>query len=235
MCHTRVQEGATLADAMAKHPRAFGELGTSIVRAGGEGGFLEEALERLARFTEQQDELKSRVIGALAYPAILFIVGTMVVTVLIVKFVPKFEKLFSRLRAKGELPAVTDWLLWLSHVLQDYGIFIVIAASSIVGAARPQQAHDRRRSCLARSLAAESSDRELDLFEPGRVAVLPSAGDAAHRRRADRTVARNQCRLDRQPRALGRGPRGGGEHLGRSGTRPAAGRQAAIFRPTWWK
>src|SRR3990170_1058435 len=58
--HSRVQEGATLADAMGRHPRAFGELGTSIVRAGGEGGFMEEALDRLARFTEQQDELKSR-------------------------------------------------------------------------------------------------------------------------------------------------------------------------------
>ena len=59
--HSRVQEGATLADAMARHPRAFSELATSIVRAGGEGGFLEEALDRLAKFTEQQDELKSRV------------------------------------------------------------------------------------------------------------------------------------------------------------------------------
>lgn len=129
--HARVQEGATLADAMARHPKAFGELGTSIVRAGGEGGFMEEALERLARFTEQQDELKSRVMGALAYPAILFIVGTSVVTVLIVKFVPKFEKLFARLRAKGELPAVTDWLLGLSHFLQDYGLYVVAIAAVI--------------------------------------------------------------------------------------------------------
>jgi len=48
--HSRVQEGATLADTMARHPRAFGELATSIVRAGGEGGFLEEALDRLAKF-----------------------------------------------------------------------------------------------------------------------------------------------------------------------------------------
>jgi general secretion pathway protein F/type IV pilus assembly protein PilC len=124
--HSRVQEGATLADAMARHPRAFGELATSIVRAGGEGGFLEEALDRLAKFTEQQDELKSRVIGALAYPMILFVLGTVVVNVLIIFFVPQFESLFSRLRDRGELPAVTDWLLWLSGVLQTYGIFIVI-------------------------------------------------------------------------------------------------------------
>ncbi len=122
--HARVQEGATLADAMARHPRAFGELATSIVRAGGEGGFLEGALDRLAKFTEQQDELKSRVVGALAYPTILFVLGTVVVNVLIIFFVPKFERLFTRLRERGELPAVTDWLLWLSNVMQTYGIFI---------------------------------------------------------------------------------------------------------------
>src|SRR5207253_10064231 len=122
--HSRVQEGCNLADAMARHPRAFGELSTSIVRAGGEGGFLEEALSRLARFTEQQDELKSRVIGALAYPTILFVLGTVVVNALIIFFVPKFETLFSRLRERGQLPAVTDWLLWLSGTMRTYGIFI---------------------------------------------------------------------------------------------------------------
>jgi general secretion pathway protein F/type IV pilus assembly protein PilC len=125
--HTRVQEGATLADAMARHPRAFGELATSIVRAGGEGGFLEEALDRLAKFTEQQDELKGRVIGALAYPTILFALGTIVVNVLIIFFVPKFEQIFTTLRKRGELPTVTDWLLALSHAMQSYGIFILAA------------------------------------------------------------------------------------------------------------
>ena len=130
--HSRVQEGSTLADAMARHPRAFGELATSIVRAGGEGGFMEEALDRLAKFTEQQDELKSRVIGALAYPVILFVLGTVVVNVLVIFFVPKFEVLFQKLRDRDELPAVTDWLLSLSYVMQTYGIFIV-AALAIAG------------------------------------------------------------------------------------------------------
>jgi general secretion pathway protein F/type IV pilus assembly protein PilC len=123
--HSRVQEGSNLAEAMSKHPRAFGELATSIVRAGGEGGFLEEALDRLAKFTEQQDELKSRVVGAMAYPIFLFIVGTIVVNVLIIFFVPSFERLFTNLRERGELPAVTDMLLSLSNVLRTYGIFIV--------------------------------------------------------------------------------------------------------------
>jgi general secretion pathway protein F/type IV pilus assembly protein PilC len=130
--HSRVQEGATLSDAMARHPKAFGELATSIVRAGGEGGFLEEALSRLAKFTEQQDELKSRVVGALAYPTILFVLGTVVVNVLIIFFVPKFERLFTRLRERGELPTVTDWLLSLSAMMQSYGL-IILAALVVLG------------------------------------------------------------------------------------------------------
>jgi general secretion pathway protein F/type IV pilus assembly protein PilC len=130
--HSRVQEGSTLADAMAKHPRAFGELSTSIVRAGGEGGFLEEALDRLAKFTEQQDELKSKVVGAMAYPIFLFVVGLIVVNVLIIFFVPSFEDLFANLRERGELPAVTDILLSLSNLLRTYGIF-VLAGLIIIG------------------------------------------------------------------------------------------------------
>lgn len=130
--HSRVQEGATLAEAMARHPKAFGELATSIVRAGGEGGFLEEALDRLAKFTEQQDELRGRVVGALAYPTILFVLGTVVVNVLIIFFVPKFERLFTRLRERGELPAVTDWLLWLSAMMQSYGIFVAAGLVAVI-------------------------------------------------------------------------------------------------------
>lgn len=148
--HDRVQEGATLADAMARHPRAFGELPTSIVRAGGEGGFLEEALDRLARFTEQQDEIKSRVIGALAYPTILFILGTIVVNVLIIFFVPKFEALFGRLKERGELPAVTEWLLWLSGTLQSYGWLIVVGLIIAVLVIRSRLATDEGRVWLDR-------------------------------------------------------------------------------------
>src|SRR5690606_8770547 len=86
----QVQDGQPLAAAMARHPRVFGEMAISMVRAGAEGGFLEDALERVAEFTEQQDELKGRTMGALAYPMVLAVAGTLIVTVLLVFFVPKF-------------------------------------------------------------------------------------------------------------------------------------------------
>ena len=148
--HGRVQEGATLADAMARHRRTFGELSTSIVRAGGEGGFLEESLDRLARFTEQQDELKSRVVGALAYPTILMVLGTVVVNVLVIFFVPRFEVLFGRLKERGELPAVTEWLLATSYFLQTYGLFVVAALAVVALVVRARLVTEEGRTWLDR-------------------------------------------------------------------------------------
>jgi type II secretory pathway component PulF len=123
--HHRVEDGATLADAMSRFPRAFGEMAVNMVRAGGEGGFLEEALERVATFTEQQEDLKGRTISAMVYPLLLGSAGTIVVSALIIFFVPKFAVMFERLRERGELPWATELLLWISDVSQRYGIIIV--------------------------------------------------------------------------------------------------------------
>ncbi|MGD0654290.1 MAG: type II secretion system F family protein [Thermoguttaceae bacterium] len=125
--HHQVEEGATLADAMNRFPRIFNDMSISMIRAGGEGGFLEEALSRVAQFTEAQEDMKKRTLGAVAYPAFLCVVGVTVVTVLIVFFVPQFGDLFARLRERNELPAATDWLLWLSDMLRTHGWWMLPA------------------------------------------------------------------------------------------------------------
>lgn len=116
----RVEDGEPLPEAMARFPRVFNEMAVNMVRAGTEGGFLEDALERVAAFTEQQEDMKGRAAGALAYPIFLGCVGTAVVTVLIVFFVPNFEPLFAKLRETGQLPVATDMLLGFSAFLQGY-------------------------------------------------------------------------------------------------------------------
>src|SRR5437868_3049430 len=93
----KVADGMSLAEAMARFPRAFDELAVSMVRAGQEGGFLEDVLRRIADFTEHQEELKAKVVGAVAYPVILAIIGALVLTILMVFFVPKFEPIFKKL------------------------------------------------------------------------------------------------------------------------------------------
>lgn len=130
--HRQIEDGATMAEAMDRFERIFGEMTVSMIRAGGEGGFLEEAFSRVAEFTEAQEDLKKRTIGALVYPVFLAAVGLVVVTVLIVFFVPRFESLFDRLREEGELPALTIGLLWTSHQLWRWGWLVLLAA---VGAA----------------------------------------------------------------------------------------------------
>jgi general secretion pathway protein F/type IV pilus assembly protein PilC len=128
----QVEDGKTLADAMVRYQNVLGEMAVSMVRAGSEGGFLEEALTRVAQFTEGQDDLKKRTMGALAYPMFLAVVGTIIVMVLIIFFVPKFADLFQRLREAGELPAVTEWLLATSDALRSWPA--VVFAAAIVGA-----------------------------------------------------------------------------------------------------
>ena len=123
--HHHVEEGASLAEAMRRFPRVFGEMATSMVHAGGEGGFLEEALSRVAEFTEAQDDLKKRVIGAMAYPAFLAVAGTIIVAVLLIFFVPKFDPLFENLRKRNELPAMTDVVLGTSRFVQGSWFWVV--------------------------------------------------------------------------------------------------------------
>ena len=127
----RVEDGSTLGDAMVRFPRAFSEMAVNMVRAGGEGGFLEDALERVASFTEQQEDLKGRTVSAMVYPLLLGTAGTIVVSALIIFFVPKFAVMFERLRERGELPWATDMLLWVSDVAQRYGLIILGVAIAV--------------------------------------------------------------------------------------------------------
>ncbi len=122
----RVADGTSLADAMAQHPNAFNELSIRMVRAGQEGGFLEDVLKRIADFTEHQEDLKAKVIGALAYPVFLLVVGFIVLNILIIFFVPQFKPIFSKLEEKGDLPALTQGLMITSQTLQKQMIWIII-------------------------------------------------------------------------------------------------------------
>jgi general secretion pathway protein F/type IV pilus assembly protein PilC len=124
----QVAEGASLEDAVQRHPRVFAPLTVSMIRAGSEGAFLEEALVRIARFLELQEELKGKVKGAMAYPTFLMIGGMVVTMFLIVFFVPKFEGLFERLERQGTgLPLATVLLLGASDFLIRYGLLLLAA------------------------------------------------------------------------------------------------------------
>lgn len=116
----KVADGTSLAQAMSAHPKVFDELAVSMMRAGQEGGFLEDVLRRIATFVEHQEDLKAKVIGALAYPVFLAGAGTIVLNVLVIFFVPMFEPIFEKLKAKDQLPALTTYLIAFSHLQQSW-------------------------------------------------------------------------------------------------------------------
>lgn len=121
----KVADGTGLSEAMAQYPNAFNELAVSMVRAGQEGGFLEDVLKRIADFTEHQEELKAKVVGAMAYPIFLAVVGFIVLNVLVIFFVPRFEPIFEKLDQQGELPWLTQALVGVSHVLQRWMVLVL--------------------------------------------------------------------------------------------------------------
>lgn len=142
----QVTEGTALEEAMARHPQVFGELTISMVRAGSEGAFLEDALNRTASFLELQEELKGRVVGAMTYPIILLSVGTVITAALVVFLVPKFKPLFERLEHQGGgLPAATVILLGFSDMLKHYGIILGIALAGLLFWLKKWSAAERGR------------------------------------------------------------------------------------------
>ena len=127
----QVADGTRLNESMRKHPKTFNYLTVSMVKAGEEGGFLEEVLSRIAAFNEHQEELKGRVTGAMIYPVFLMVVGLAIVTVMMVWFVPEFANIFESMKNKGTLPWATTTLLSISDAIQNYGLLI---RAAVVGA-----------------------------------------------------------------------------------------------------
>jgi type II secretory pathway component PulF len=120
----KVVDGMSLANAMAQSPETFPRIYVAMVEAGEAGGFLDVVLAQIAEFQSRQKELKSKVMAAMIYPCILFCLATVLVTALLVFFVPMLQKVFATLH--GSLPLITQVVIGTSNFLRSYGIFIAI-------------------------------------------------------------------------------------------------------------
>ncbi|HTN54311.1 MAG TPA: type II secretion system inner membrane protein GspF [Anaeromyxobacter sp.] len=114
----RVNEGASLADAMALHPRIFTTLYQNMIRAGEHSGALELVLVRLADFTESQARLRSKIMGTMAYPVAMMAIGSVILGVLFSVVIPKITKIFED--TKITLPWTTKALIGFSSFVHDY-------------------------------------------------------------------------------------------------------------------
>jgi general secretion pathway protein F len=119
-----VQGGSSLWEAMSEHPRVFSELYVSLVRAGEASGQLGKVLERLADSLEQQEEQRSKIRSALAYPILLIIAGFSAVVFILVFLVPRFSNIFNSLNRP--LPAPTRALLSIQAFVSEWGWLVLL-------------------------------------------------------------------------------------------------------------
>ncbi len=122
-----VEGGASLADAMRKHPKAFDDLFTNMIAAGEAGGILDTILKRLATYIEKAVKLKAQVKGAMVYPVAVMSIAGLVVAVILWKVIPTFASMFEGLGAQLPLPtriviAASNWFVRLLPVLVVGGI-----------------------------------------------------------------------------------------------------------------
>jgi type IV pilus assembly protein PilC len=122
-----VECGSTFADSLKKHPKIFDELYVNMVHAGEVGGLLDTILGRLAKHIEKAMQLKSKIKGAMIYPAAIMSVAIAVITILMIWVIPVFARMFSEMSGgKVGLPGPTQLVIDTSNFFQSYIVFMVI-------------------------------------------------------------------------------------------------------------
>ena len=124
--HDRVADGEAMDNAFAAHANVFDDLTISILRAGTEGAFLEDALRRIGGFLEQQAELRGKVIGALVYPLAILALGVLIATAALIFAVPIFQDLFDSFgMERASLPMITQSLYGMRDLMMFYGLYLL--------------------------------------------------------------------------------------------------------------
>jgi type IV pilus assembly protein PilC len=122
-----VEAGMTLADSMAKHPRAFDHLYSNMVAAGETGGILDIILQRLSTYLEKMVKLKGDVKSALIYPIAVIFIAILVISVIMIVVIPAFKNIFEGLLGPGEkLPWLTELVVSFSSFMAGYWWLIAI-------------------------------------------------------------------------------------------------------------
>jgi len=125
-----IEGGATLHEALGKFPKVFDDLFINLVAAGESGGTLDVILNRLSAYMEKAMKLKSKVKGAMTYPASVLVISIAVVALLLLKVIPVFQKMFEGMG--GQLPAPTQFLINASEFMQSYFIFMIVGIALVI-------------------------------------------------------------------------------------------------------
>jgi general secretion pathway protein F len=127
---SQITEGATLSGSLSKYPVVFPAYYWTMVEAGEASGRLDDILERLADYTEQQHYLRQKVAVAMIYPVILTFVAITVVIALLTYVVPEVVRVFEQ--TGQTLPLLTRWLIISSNFIRDYGLILLSIFVAII-------------------------------------------------------------------------------------------------------
>jgi general secretion pathway protein F len=139
----KVTQGASFGEALGNHPGYFNDLYVNMVKAGEASGNLDVVLTRLADYSAKQARIRNRIGAALAYPIIMVIIGTIVVSVLMTFVVPKITQVVEA--AGKKLPIATVILIRVSHTFRDYWWAILLGIVLVLWVLRIVYRTDRGR------------------------------------------------------------------------------------------
>ena len=125
-----VSAGNDFASALKAHPEHFDDLTCNLVAAGEQSGALETMLDKVAIYKEKSEALKSKLKKAMGYPITVLAVAAIVTGILLIKVVPTFEELFRGFGA--ELPAPTQFVIYLSGIVQEYWFMVVGTVAALI-------------------------------------------------------------------------------------------------------
>ena len=114
----KVNEGSSLANALNDYPKVFDNVYINMVEAGESSGTLDVVLNRLADFTEARVKLKNKIKGAMTYPIIMVVFGSVMMGIIFAFVIPKITKIFVSMRK--ELPLQTQVSIWISDAVRNY-------------------------------------------------------------------------------------------------------------------
>lgn len=174
-----VNAGSSFARALGTAPREFDDVFRAVVAAGEQSGALGAVLERLADDLEQRQALRSRVIGAMLYPAIVSVVAMVIVVILVTYVVPQIAGVFTS--SKRALPVLTVAMLAISAFVRQWGwavlLVVVVAVSTLVLLRRGEAFRARTDALVLRLPLVGRLARGYNAARfGGTLAMLASAG-----------------------------------------------------------
>lgn len=127
-----LENGSTLANAIAKQPRIFGDLWQYLSEAGETSGQLPFVMRQMVGYLESQETLRKKIINAMIYPVVLLTVAFAGITIFTLKIIPVFKEIYATLGSGSKLPALTRFVIGIGDFVRGHIVMLVVIAAIII-------------------------------------------------------------------------------------------------------